>query len=316
MRRVFIAMLVLVASAATAQQRPIFDPDDFVDPRVRGGAFFVSRLVAGGAADFVDDYRPVDHSATFVHLANSLYWRRFEFDYKHSEVRAGGPLQRQVCPCNPPVYFPTEQVGAPPPAPPQGSKETLQFGWYHTSGGGEGELPVMLRYRLTYSRQDIDTDLTFLNTDHPAGRLSGHEQTFGLEAETHFRIASRDVWGSLHYAHTASSGTTHDRVQNEIAYMSRFRGMAFRRLPQLLLRATLTVGGVSGRGGTGLNLVNPAFEALWYDHKTRANIHLVWSPQSMRSGVGGWNTQHQIALFVDRALYVKVFGRRGAGGAD
>jgi hypothetical protein len=86
--------------------------------------------------------------------------------------------------------------------------------------------------------------------------------------------------------------------------MSRFPGIAFH---DVLLRATLTVGGVSNRGGTALNVVNPAFEAFLHEPKTRANLHLVWSPQSTNSGNGGWETHHQIAIFVDRALYVHLF---------
>ena len=54
-------------------------------------------------------------------------------------------------------------------------------------------------------------------------------------------------------------------------------------------------------------VVNPAFEAFWHHWGTRANLHLVWSPQTTRSGAEGWETHHQIALFVDRALFVKIF---------
>ena len=76
---------------------------------------------------------------------------------------------------------------------------------------------------------------------------------------------------------------------------------------EILLRATLTVGGLSNRCGTALNVVNPAFEAFWHNSKTRANFHFVWSPQSTNSGNGGWETHHQVAGFVDRTLYVHLF---------
>jgi hypothetical protein len=89
--------------------------------------------------------------------------------------------------------------------------------------------------------------------------------------------------------------------------MSRFPGRA---VGPFLLRATLTVGGVSGRGASGLNIVNPAFEAFWHSRGTGANVHLVWSPLGARSGAEGWQTHDQIALFVDRALYVKLFQPR------
>ena len=59
-----------------------------------------------------------------------------------------------------------------------------------------------------------------------------------------------------------------------------------------------------GYRSTGLNVVNPAFEAFWHDPVTRANLHLVWSPLSTRSGAGGWETHHQIALFADRGIVI------------
>ena len=53
--------------------------------------------------------------------------------------------------------------------------------------------------------------------------------------------------------------------------------------------------------------IPPGFEAFWHEPKTRANFHLVWNPQSTNSGTGGWETHNQVAFFVDRALYVKLF---------
>ena len=66
------------------------------------------------------------------------------------------------------------------------------------------------------------------------------------------------------------------------------------------------IGGVTGRGTSGLNLVHPIFEAFWHDQTTLANFHLAWSPSSTRSGSGGWETHHQIAFFIDRGV-VKLF---------
>jgi hypothetical protein len=134
--------------------------------------------------------------------------------------------------------------------------------------------------------------------------MSGREQSVGLDADTYLPIGKHDIYGSLLYARTVRSGTTDNRSQSEFGYMSRFPGMAFH---DILLRASLTIGGVSNRGGTALNVVNPAFEAFWHSSKTRANFHFVWSPQSTNSGTGGWETHHQLAVFVDRALCVHLF---------
>lgn len=301
-----VCALLLLAITAGAQQRPIFDPDDFVDSRQHEGNVFISRLVLGAARNFIDDYRPLGQDAGFLHLTNSLYWKRWQFDYKHSEVRGeNDPPDPLRCGCNPPIYFPTPPPPGATPAPPRpGSRDTLQLGWYHQVPGGPAEPPIMLRYRMSLSRQTIHTDIRSFVTGEVVEERSGRETSIGLDADTHLRIRGHDVWGSLLYARTVRSGTLDDRKQQELAHMSRFPGRA---VGPVLLRATLTVGGISGRGAAGLNLVNPAFEAFWHDHATRANVHLVWSPQSIRSGAAGWETRHQIAVFVDRALYVKLF---------
>jgi len=306
----FVLLALFVAVSAGAQQRPIFDPDDFVDPRQHSGAVFISRLVLGGATGLADDYRPLHQNGGFLHLTNSLYWSRVQLDYKHTEVFAKdhGPARVTVCDnCTPPLYFPSAPPGdATPEAPPPSRKETAQFAWYGSLPGGGASPPIMLRYRLTWSRQQADTIVTSYSTGRRT-RRSGHEQSLGLEADTHLRLGEHDVWGTALYARTVRSGTTDDREQQELAYMSRFPAVAVGRV---LLRATLTVGGVTGRGASGVNVVNPAFEAFWHDPATRANLHLVWSPQATRSGAEGWKTHHQLALFVDRALYVKLFRPR------
>jgi hypothetical protein len=138
-------------------------------------------------------------------------------------------------------------------------------------------------------------------------RRSGREESFGINADTYFRLGRHNVWGEVFYARTTQTGTTANRSQSEFAYMSRFPAIV---AGPLILRGTLTVGAVTNRGATGLNVVNPAFEAFWHLQASRANLHFVWSPQSTRSGTGGWETHQQIALFVDRALYVHLFGTR------
>ena len=52
------ALLLLLAVSATAQ-RPIFEPDDFIDPATFGGPLFISRLIVGGVSNHADHYRPI-----------------------------------------------------------------------------------------------------------------------------------------------------------------------------------------------------------------------------------------------------------------
>jgi hypothetical protein len=299
-----LVLTLVLGGAAAAQQRPIFDPDDFLDPREREGTFFVSRLVAGGARSYIDDFRPASEDVAFLHVTNSVYWKGVQFDYKHSEVFAeNGPPDVILCGCSGrdnPIYFPTPPPGdATPNPPPPGPKDTLQFGHYLSWGRSADGVPVTLRYRLTYSHQKIERDVVSAATGETS-RLSGKEQSFGFETDTRFRIAGRDLFGSLIVSRSVRSGTPEDRSQTSIVHVSRFPAVAWKRV---LFRATLTAGGVSGRGSTALNVVHPAFEAFWHDHYTRANFHLIYSPQTLRSGTGGWNMTHQIAVFVDRVLF-------------
>ncbi len=290
MRRLAFAVLVFFPLLAAAQQRPIFDPDDFVDPRTYDGSVFASRLVAGGVANYIDDYRPSHQATGFVHWTNSFYWSNFQIDYKRTETRGEPTPPVQTCPCQPPVFFPTPPSSeSTPTAPPPGGKDTLQFGGYVRAQH------IMLRMRLTVARQHIDTIATLLNSSAVATRLSGHEQSVGFDGDTYLPIG-RGIFGELHYSQTSRKGTAADRKQREFAYTNRFPGYALR---SVILRSTLAIGTVTDRGGTAINVVNPAFEAFWHDPKTRVNFHLVYSPQATRSGTGGWESHHQIALFAD-----------------
>ena len=299
MRALAWAILTLAATVVSAQIR-LIDPDDFVDPRQHPAPLFISRLAAGVARSAADDGRPLRQDIGFLHLANSLYWSHFQLDYKHSELRGenvNGPAHVQVCPCEPPVFFPTSRDPLP------GTWDTLQGGWYRSQRGDPAGPPVMLRTRLSISREQIDTIATYLDTGNVALRLHGHEQSIGLDADTYFRIAGHGVAGSLIIARTTRSGTPDDGSRSEIAYVSR---PPARAIGNVLVRATLTVGGITGSGVRGLNVINPALEAFLHEWSTGANLHLIWSPLATRDGTKGWVTHHQILLSVDRAIFVKL----------
>lgn len=306
MRIASVCLVALLAATAVAQQRPVFDPEDFVDPKLHERPVLISRLVAGAARNLLDGYRPLRDDAAFVHLATSLYWSRFQFDYKRSEVFAEhDPPRVFLCGCSPPVFFPTPPLADETPAPPPaGSRDTLQAGWYYSLPRGR-RAPIPMRVRLTWSRQTIDTPIHVPGTGEVVSRLSGDEQSFGLEGDTFIPFGARDHFGTLVYARTERRGTSDDRRQHEISYTARVPAVSVRGV---LLRTTLTVGGVSGRGGSTINVVHPHFEANWHHARSDVYLHLVWTPQMTNSGAGGWQTRHQIAVFADRALFVHFFG--------
>ena len=184
--------------------------------------------------------------------------------------------------------------------------DTLQLGFYRTASRGAGQPPATLRYRLSWERREIDIAMTDSPTG-PVAQSSGHEQTFSFEGDTYLPIGGRGLWGTIAFARTSGSGTLDDRAQNEFLYIARPPGWSAGRV---LLRADLAVGAITGRGANGLNLVNPSFEASWRHRPTKVNVRLVWSPQATKFGGDGWRTDHQIALVIDRVLYLKVFGKR------
>jgi hypothetical protein len=290
---------------AAAQQRVVFDIDDDLDPGQRTGHLFISRLVAGAAADYVDGYRPLGDDARFVHIANSFYFSDFQIDYKHSEVRAGsGATELRSCACDPPIYFPTPPPGnAVPGPPPPGSRDLLQFAWYWHRTDAHG-MPVALRYRVSFGLDSFSRQIRSLTTREVIAHLSGHEQSFGIEGDTYFAIRGREIFGSFAYDRTARSGPPDGRSQHEITYTNRFPQIVTK---WILIHPTLTIGAVSDRGGTVVNVVNPQFEAVWHHDPTDVNVHLVYSPQLLSDSANGWQTTHQIALFVSRALFVKLF---------
>jgi hypothetical protein len=298
--RFLCGVLLLFAVSAAAQQREVYQSDDFVDPRHHTMPVFVSRLTLAATRGLIDDYQVLGGNATFIRITNTLYRDNWEFGLHHTEEIADAP-RIFGCDCQPPIYFPT-----PPPSgtPPVGPKNTVQFGRYYALKLSKNEPPNMIRTRLTYSRQHVGDEIRSVTTGEVTGHRNGHEQSVGIDTDLRLPIGGHMLWGTVAYAQTWSSGTAHDHRQQEILYIARPPGWS---AGPVLMRTTLTVGGVSNRGGTALNVINPAFEAFWHSQATKANLRLVWSPQLMRDRASGWQGHGQLALSVDRALWVHMF---------
>src|SRR5205823_5642926 len=125
----------------------------------------------------------------------------WQLGFKRS-VTAGqhGAARLFRCGCTPPIVFPTPPPdNATPAAPPPGSRDTLQIGWYREQSAA-GRPAIMLRTQLIVTRRDVDTTLRSASSEQIISRHTGHEQSIGLDTDTHFSIGGRDVWGSLAYA--------------------------------------------------------------------------------------------------------------------
>src|SRR5258706_11271328 len=90
MIRTAAVLFALLTAVTASAQRPLFDPDDFLDPRATGGRpVFISRLVIGAASDMSGDgVRPLGEHVGYLHLASSFSWRSVQFDYKRSQMKA------------------------------------------------------------------------------------------------------------------------------------------------------------------------------------------------------------------------------------
>ena len=71
-------------------------------------------------------------------------------------------------------------------------------------------------YRLAFTRQQLDTTVTSARTGEVLEQRSGHDQSFTVDADTHFRIHGCDVWGTFYFAHASRFGVPDPRAQNEL----------------------------------------------------------------------------------------------------
>lgn len=318
MIRTAAVLLAFLTALTASAQRPFFDPDDFLDQRATDGRpVFISRIVVGAASNMSGDgFRPLGERVGYVHLANSFYWRGMQFDYKRSEIRAedGEAAEWEF-------VFEGQQEGQyrqTHNATPK-SKDTLHAAWYWPVAGGEG-IPVMLRSRVTFTTQGIDTVsiITTPVTGHATfgsgtsvTRTSSRVRTFAVDTDTWFRIAGHGVFGSLMVSETKTTGapTNPNKLANRderaLAYTQRFPSVSLDSA-KILIRPTLTVGGISNRDSSLVNLVNPAIEIFRPFAHSRANLHVIWSPQWTANG-NDWKVKHQVAVLIDSAVFVKVF---------
>lgn len=313
MIRAALLILALLPAATALAQRSLSDPDDYLDPReTEGRPVLISRIVIGGASNMSGDgFRPLGDLTGYVHLTTHFYWRSMQFDYKRSEMRADDAEAAQWVARDTPggVRLPDDYVQTSDATPK--SKDTLHAAWYWPVPAGGG-IPVMLRSRLTYSTQTIDNEFHVPDFSLSKGlpqdeivQISATERTLVFDTDTWFRIRDRDVFGSLAFSRTKTTGEVGARNERALTYTNRFPALSYDRA-SILFRPTLTVGGISNRAGGAVNLVNPAIEIFRPFLRSGTNLHVIYSPQWTRNE-GGGKTTHQVAVFIDRALFVKRF---------
>jgi hypothetical protein len=316
MRLPLVTLLFLTLAAAAdlgAQTVDVFDPDDFVDPRShgvgngsRGDLFFVSRAVVGFARGYADKNRPLNQDIAVASINTSVYWSSFQLTYKHSEVRGENAWSARRQPA---AGLQLLAGNGPPPGP----KDSVQLALYHQIGG------CMLRYQGTWGRQSVApprtqqqqpsplpdpdpgggnvTPMLYLNT----APGDDEDEHYAIDVDTVVRIGGHPFYGAVSYSSVTRNTLRQTETQRQLTYTGRLPVVEWSGLQ---LSPAVLVGGISG-GKNVLSLANPTLDLSWHSVATRANVHLVYSPV-LRSGDRGWDTQHQVAVYVDRALYAKL----------
>jgi len=324
MRRALFIALLLTASMAQAQELDIFDINDFVDPRDLGATItpqgwlacpcqrlLVSRLMAGGVADYVDVLRPTSSDVLFAHLATSYYTGRWQLNFKTTRfdsTRSGGEV-------------PTWKYG-------------LQAGRYFTMGGGSD--PATLRAQVNASKTEYRR-LIGRSTSYS----SVYDTELGFEVDSSVRILGRPFVTSVVFLQDTPPGHGHGGA----APLKRRRLTLLHRLPRVMLAGVKIDASIAGgmyqfkyppNNSSSLKItpdmpqpqpkpqadpptrwakgtVLPAVELTSPDiPKLDIRFHLRYEPifqQLPRTAVGGggWQTTQQIALFIDRAVFAKSF---------
>jgi hypothetical protein len=318
MRRALFIALLLAASMAQAQELDIFDINDFVDPRDLGATItprgwlacpcqrlLVSRLMAGGVADYVDVLRPTNADLLFAHLATSYYTGRWQLNFKATRFDSSG-------------------VGGEVPA----WKYGVQAGRYFTMGGGNN--PATLRAQVNASKTEYRRQLG------PTKAFgSVYDTEIGFEVDTSVSILGRPFVTSLVFLQDRPAGELRDGSPP----FERRRLTLLHRLPRLTLAGMKIDASIAGgmyqfkfpapastpnvTPDAYLNkpsptrwakaTVLPALELTTPSiPKLDLRFHVRYEPivqQMPRNAAGGqgWQTTQQIALFIDRAVFAKSF---------
>ena len=300
--RSLFALLSLTAGLAShAQQLDLFDPDDFVDPHeIRGRTVFISRLVVGAARGSLDQNRPLGQDVGFVHLANSLYWRGFQFDVKHSETRGENPEPSRETPCfENPGFMAGRQLcteatfdEGQPPEP--GAKNLLQASWYQTLGQR-----LTLRYRVAYARQDAVPE----TVAQDAG-LKDYDDTRLAQLDAGVRVRGRTLSAYLWFTELTRHSTI-DQAKVETITLGAF--LPLYRVAGGILTPRLQIAGIADTG-PAIDVINPSLDLSWTVPRTDVNVHAIYSPVYGDLGNGS-KLNHQVIVYADSAIL--VLPRRG-----
>jgi hypothetical protein len=311
MKNRFALALVIAASlcaGAQAQELDIYDLNDFVDPRMLGAVaaphgqlncpcdpFLVSRLMAGGVANYVDVLRVTDSGASFVHLATSYYRGPWQVNWKSTQ------LNREDFGSEPTPRFSSSA------ATPQ-NKNTFQLGRYFAVGshGAPSIIRMEATWTLVQYRQATPVNGQF-------SFASRHENEVGFEADIPWHLGRFPLITSL--VGVGRFGKLNVADPNSFAAR---RVTLLQRAPRFSLGywsfdPAIAVGSVNAGHWSdlmvqpSLHVVSPTIPGL------NMRVNFRYAPQigRLRRPARGESprseTANQFAIFIDRAIFARRF---------
>jgi hypothetical protein len=283
--RLFVIPLFLLAASAVAQEFDIFDPNDFLDPRVRGASFNTTglglskegdtfssiRAYSGRVTDYQWRNQPTDIDLTFLHLAGSIYRGDKQFSLKFTGFDPDQGAEQL------PRY-----------------RTTAQFGYYFatqsTVPGREDSQRVSGRLLFNYTFEDAATT---------SSGVRQHAHEYGVEADAYVRLGPVPVMGSLVWTRRAAGESdTSDRV----SYLYRPPNLRFHHLN---LKAVLGVGAEHSQSwhmGALRGVFTAGYELPW-DFTFNASYAPAYLP-----GLPNRRTYHELAIYVDRTILARFTG--------
>ena len=294
MRRLVVAILLLCAAAAGAQEFEIFDPNDFLDPRERGAVFAPTgmKLLSSGTpfsvvrvyGGIVSNYQwrdtPSGADLSFAHLVWNRYRDNWQFNMKLTtyDVEAGAHL---------PWY-----------------RGTIQFGRYFAlptnrgmSVGAHDEVRAAGRILVTGSLEQNPLRATDVRA-----RVVDHE--FGVELDGYLRTAKFATAGSVVWTRRiVDDGSYADRV----VYF--YRGPELTQFGnRLRFAANVACGGEHTdrwRWGSVRMIATTSVDLPTAGGKRLGTLNVAYGP-SYLPGSPTQRTQRELAIYFDRTIMARL----------
>lgn len=289
MRTLLVSAVILCAAAAAAQEFDIYDPNDFIDPRVRGVVFdrgrfgilengtdfTLMRVYAGSIFDYQWRATSTGADVKFLHLATAFYRGDTQFNLKLTGFDPHGTAS-----------IPT-------------SRATLQGGKYFVTGRnpeGGPDRRIAGRILLTWSVERNSQE------SEPGVDRLHHE--FGVESDVRLPLpfAKLDsVDGSIIWMRRRIAERQYvDRV----SYLYRLRER-HRSNGRLQLNAGVGFGADHG-DGWHCCLARGVFTATFIVPRINVGVNAAFAPTYGTAAGGGRRMRREVAVYLDRTLIAHV----------